>query len=410
MTAHRLRPDCRICAGTSLVRFLDLGKQPLANAFTSPARAAPEERYPLAVYVCEQCWHVQLLDVVAKETLFAEYSYMSTTSQTIPAHFAALAREVEAAYLAPDDLVVEIGSNDGVLLRAFQGRPYRILGVEPASNIAKIAQERGVPTLNAFFHPATAAQVAAEHGRAKVVLANNVVGHIDDLPGLAAGVRALLRDDGAFVFEVPYLVDLLDKLEFDTVYHEHLSYFAIRPLQRLLGAAGLEIVDVTRQGVHGGTIRVHARPHGTQPVHARVGELVALERGRALDSLRPYHEFAAKVEALRADLVRTVRGLRAQGKRIAGYGAPAKGNTLLNYCGFGPADIEFIQDTTPLKQGRLAPGTRIPVVPPEHFRANPPDVAFMLAWNYEAEILAKESKFREAGGRFLIPIPSPRLV
>jgi SAM-dependent methyltransferase len=410
---HAKRHDCRVCGGTTLTRFLELGPQPLANGFldADSLRSGHEEKFPLDLYVCHSCSHVQLLDVVSKETLFSHYLYFSTVSRTIPTHFAELAKEVATQHAQRGDMVVEVGSNDGVLLSAFEGSGLRTLGVEPARNVAEVARRRGVPTMNRFFTLETADQIARDLGHAKVVIANNVVGHIDDLEGLVRSVARLLTDDGTWIFEVPYLVDLIDKNEFDTVYHEHLSYFALRPIQTMLRRGDLSLVDVKRQSVHGGTIRVYARktPHAGSP-SAAVHELLALERAMRLDTLAPYHAFAERVHDLRTNLRRMIDELKKDGKRIAGYGAPAKGNTLLNYVGIGPDDLEYIQDTTPVKQGLYTPGTHVLVVPPAHFQRHPPDVALLLAWNYEPEIVAKEEAFRRKGGRFIVPIPMPRLV
>lgn len=407
---HVKRESCRVCDGRDLVKFLELGPQPLANAFLPPEPTAwkGEEKFPLDLYWCRACHHVQLLDVVSKETLFSHYLYFSTTSRTIPAHFADLAGDVRRRFLEKGDMVVEIGSNDGVLLSAFEGTGVRALGVEPASNVAAVARKRGVQTMNAFFTTETAARIHRDFGPAKAVLGNNVVGHIDDLADLVRAVASLLSPGGVFVFEVPYLVDLLEKNEFDTVYHEHLSYFAVRPAERMLARGGLTLVDVERQNVHGGTIRLFARlASENPPKSAAVAELVALEKGLGLDTIAPYERFAERVEALRAELLAKLRDLKSQGKRIAGYGAPAKGNTLLNFCGIGPDLLDYIQDTTPAKQGLVTPGTHVPVVPPARFQERPPDAALLLAWNYETEILAKEAKFREGGGKFVVPIPSP---
>lgn len=410
---HHKRTDCRVCAGTRLTRFVELGPQPLANAFLTEqeAKESGEERFPLDLYVCGTCNHVQLLDVVSKETLFSHYLYFSTVSRTIPAHFAALAAEVAARHTNRGDLVVEIGSNDGVLLSAFEGTGLRALGVEPATNVAEVARKRGVHTLNRFFTPETADAVAHDLGRARVILANNVIGHIDDLHGVMLAVKRLLTDDGTFIFEVPYVVDMLEKNEFDTAYHEHLSYFAVRPAKVMLERAGLTLIDVKRQSVHGGTIRLYAKPAATaERPTAAVADLVALESRLGLDTMAPYEAFAHRCEALRSELVAIITKLKADGKRIVGYGAPAKGNTLLNYCGITAKHLDYIQDTTAAKQGLLAPGTGIPVVPPERFQRDTPDYAILLAWNYEAEILAKEAAFRARGGKFIIPIPMPRIV
>lgn len=393
--------------------FSELGPQPLANAFLDDKllQQGREEKFPLDLYVCRSCWHVQLMDVVSKETLFSHYLYFSTVSRTIPAHFAAFAKEVETEHTQRGDMVVELGSNDGVLLSAFEGTGRRALGVEPATNVAETARRRGVTTMNRFFDADTVEIIARDLGKAKVIIGNNVVGHIDDLPGLVSSVKSLLTDDGLWIFEVPYLVDMLEKNEFDTAYHEHLSYFAVHPAKTMLERGGLTLVDVKRQPVHGGTIRLYAKHASAAATPTpRVAELLQLEKQLKLDTLAPYRAFDERVRKLREDLRRMIAQLKSKGKRIVGYGAPAKGNTLLNYCSIGTDDLEYVQDTTPVKQGLYTPGTHIPVVPPERFQSDTPDVALMLAWNYEKEILAKEDAFRKRGGKFLIPIPTPRIV
>jgi D-mycarose 3-C-methyltransferase len=374
-------------------------------------KSGQEEKFPLDVFVCRSCWHAQLVDVISKETLFSHYLYFSTTTRTTPAHFGALAREVVDQHTGRGDFVVEIGSNDGVLLRAFEGSGRRILGVEPASNVAESARKQGIPTMNRFFTPEVAEAIARDLGKARVILANNVVGHIDDLQGLVKSVRSLLAEDGTWIFEVPYLVDLLERNEFDTVYHEHLSYFAVAPAKRMLERGGLALADVRYFPIHGGTIRLYARHAAAVGApSAEAQKFLAREKELKLDSMAPYEAHAKRVQQLRVELRGMVSDLKRQGKRIVGYGAPAKGNTLLNYAGLGPDDIEYLQDTTPVKQGLFSPGMHIPVVPPERFQKDNPDVALMLAWNYEPEILAKEAEWRKRGGKFIVPIPMPRLV
>lgn len=402
-----------MCGGKDLTKFLELGPQPLANGFLTRemVEAGKEEKFPLDVYVCRGCWHAQLLDVISKETLFTHYLYFSQTTKTTPAHFAELAKEVVEHHTQTGDFVVEIGSNDGVLLRAFEGTKRRILGVEPASNIAEVARKNAIPTMNRFFTPEVAESIARDLGKAKAILSANVVGHIDDLVGLTKSIKSLLTDDGTWIFEVPYLVDLLEKNEFDTVYHEHLSYFALHPAKTMLERGGLALVDVKHFAFHGGTVRIYAKHAGANATpSASVQKMLAEEKRLKLDTVEPYHAHAARVKQLKAELRAMVTDLKRQGKRIVGYGAPAKGNTLLNYVGLTAADLQYCQDTTVAKQGLYTPGTHIPVVPPSEFQREPPDVALMLAWNYEPEILAKESEYRKRGGKFIVPIPMPRLV
>lgn len=339
--------------------------------------------------------------------MFRDYLYVSGTSDTIPAHFAAYARDVAERFVPDGGLVVEIGSNDGTLLRAFDRGRIRVLGVEPARNIAKIANAAGIPTLDEFFNETTAKQVAAEHGRAAAIIGNNVVAHIDDLHGLLRGAEALLAPDGVFVAEFPYLVDLLERRAYDTIYHEHLSYFSVASVVRLTGEYGMRVVDARRVSVHGGSIRLFISARGTPS--AAVNELLALESSIGLAEGHPLEAFVADVQKQRTDLRALLTETRKR-TSIAGYGAPAKGNTLLNYCGIDTSLLDFIVDRSPLKHGLLTPGTHIPVEPPERLLGSGIKDTLLLAWNFADEILRQQERYRSSGGRFIIPIPAPRVV
>ena len=409
MSFRRLE-RCRVCGAGPVKPFLDLGETPLANSFLTKERLGdPEPRYPLELVFCEGCALVSLSAVVDPEVMFRDYIYVSGTSDTMPKHFADLGAEVVERFVGPEGLVVELGSNDGTLLKAVKAQGAAVLGVEPATNIAAIAERAGIPTVNDFFSAALARRLRAERGPARAVLANNVVAHVDGVRDLVAGVHDLLAPDGVMVMEVPYLVDLLDRVEYDTVYHEHLSYFALAPLARLMSDAGLHVFDVRRVAVHGGSIRVYASRDARAP-GVEVGRLRALERERRLDTLAPYEAFAERVRAQRQALLALLRGLRAEGKRVAGYGAPAKGNTMLNYCGIDTTLLDYTVDKNPLKQGLFTPGMRLPVRPVETLLADRPDAVLLLAWNFADEILRQQAAYREAGGRFIHPLPEPRLL
>ncbi len=410
MSFRRLE-SCRVCAGGPLRPFLDLGETPLANSFLTKERLSdPEPRYPLELVFCGGCALVSLSAVVDPEAMFRDYIYVSGTSDTMPKHFAELGTEVVERFVGgPTGLVVEIGSNDGTLLKAVKAAGARVLGVEPATNIAAIAEKVGIPTVKDFFSARLARALRAERGAARAILANNVVAHVHDVRDLVAGVHDLLDDDGVLVMEVPYLVDLLDRVEYDTVYHEHLSYFGLAPIVRLMGDAGLHVFDVRRVAVHGGSLRVYASKD-RRPAGAEVERLRALERDRKLDTLAPYEAFAGRVRAQRAALVGLLRRLRAEGKRVAGYGAPAKGNTMLNYCAIDTTLLDYTVDKNPLKQGMFTPGTRLPVRPAETLVADRPDYVLLLAWNFADEILRQQAAYREAGGRFIHPLPEPRIL
>ena len=388
--------------------MLDLGLQPLANSFIRPDEVGkPEPRYPLELARCTACGHVQLSVTVPPEIMFRNYLYVSGTSDTIPEHFAAYAKDVAERFVPKGGLVVEIGSNDGTLLRAFDRGTVRILGVEPARNIAAMANAAGIPTLDEFFGEAIAGEIAVKHGRAAAIIGNNVVAHIDDLDGLMSGVTALLEDRGVFVAEFPYLVNLLDKTAYDTIYHEHLSYFSVASVDDLASRHGLRLTDVRRVGVHGGSIRVFISRHGE--ASAEVKNLLALEEKSGLRAGRPLRPFVEAVRRQRDELMRVLREIRSS-RRLAGYGAPAKGNTLLNYCEIDRSVLDFTVDRSPLKHGLLTPGTHIPVEPPERLMASDVRDTLLLAWNFADEILRQQDAYRARGGRFIIPIPSPRVV
>jgi len=406
------RSTCRSCGGARLARVLDLGEVPLANAYLREEQLAqPEPRFPLEVYFCQDCALLQLLHVVSPEALFSNYLYRTGTNQTIAAHNAALAAAVaEQGGLGAQDLVAEVASNDGSLLSCFQKRGVRVLGIEPARNIAQIAREAGIETVNEFFSPAVAERVVAQHGPAAAVLANNVLAHVDGTVEFLASCRRLLRPGGRVVMEAPYLVEMLERVEYDTVYHEHLCYFSVTALLRLFAEAGLALERMDRVEIHGGSLRMWARAADAAGHGAAALEMAGQEKARGLGALAAYESFAGRVERQRGQLLSLLRGWRKEGKRVAGYGAPAKGNTLLCYCGIGSDLIPYTVDRSPLKVGLYTPGSRLPILPVEHLRKDPPDFILILAWNFAAEIMADLRWFRERGGRFVLPIPEPVVV
>ena len=404
---HHKRTSCRACDSERLFPFLELGPQPLANAFLSgPEEFAQEAFYPLDVYFCESCSLVQLLDVIDPEVLFAHYLYVTGTSDTIARHNIAYARTLsDLLQLGKGDLVVEAASNDGSLLKEFQALGVKTLGVEPARNIAEAARQNGVETVDQFFGLDTARQLRDSYGKAKAVIFNNVLAHVDNTVDFLRGARHMLADGGAVVFEVPYLVELLDRLEYDTIYHEHLCYFSVLALLRLCEAADLRISRIDRVPVHGGSLRVYAT---TAVNHAAAVLAVAEDEKRAgLNSLARYRKFAADVEKSRDVLRSFLCNLRSQNRTIAGYGAPAKGNTLLNYCGIDTSILPYTVDKNPLKLGLYTPGTHLPVRPVSTLGEQCPDDVLILAWNFSSEIIRQQEAYRTAGGRFITPVPEP---
>jgi SAM-dependent methyltransferase len=405
------RATCRICDSSLLAVFLSLGETSLANSFVRPdAARAPELRVPLEVMRCERCGLVQLTVVVDPEVMFRDYLYATSASAPMRGHFDELASELVGRFAPAGSFVVEIGSNDGVLLRPLASRGARAVGIEPASNLAAIANAEGLETLNEFFGVTVAERVRADRGPAKVIVGNNVLAHIDDLPGVARSIDALLDADGVFVAEVPYLFDLLDHVEYDTVYHEHLSYFHVAPLAVLFDQVGMELFDVKRLSTHGGSIRMYAGRRGRRAITTSLRELRAYEAARLADASGLFVAFAGRVEAQRAALRTLIGDLRTNGTRLAGYGATAKGNTMLNYCGIGADTLSFIADTTPYKQGLLTPGTHIPVRDEAGIDEEGIEVLLLLAWNYADDIVRRMTGYTGRGGRFIHPIPLPRFL
>ncbi len=410
-STHRAIDSCRICRSSELELVLSLGDTPLANAFVSPDRLGePELKLPLEAVRCLHCGLVQLSVVVRPEIMFADYPYASSASAPAVEHFDDLARELVDRFALSGSFVAEVGSNDGVLLAPLKARGARPLGVEPAENLAAAANARGLETVVGYFDGSTARRIAADKGPAKLIVANNVLAHIDELHDLLAGLDALLDDDGVFVAEFPYLEDLLARVEYDTIYHEHLSYFALTPLRTLFSYAGTEVFDVRRLPVHGGSMRIFVGRRGRRPVSANVGAMLAAEHESGLLAAATYQRFAAHVEASRSALLSMLAGLRRDRKSIAGLGASAKGNTLLNYCRIGPDTIAFIGDSTPLKQGSLTPGMHIPVRPEEAILAERPDYTLLLAWNYADAIVARYGDYLARGGQFIHPVPIARVL
>ena len=403
------KTTCRVCEGTDLVKVLDLGFTPPANAYlTKDNVGKPEKSFPLVLYYCRTCSLTQLLDVVAPEILFKDYHFLTGASFPSIAHFKKYAEDAVRPIIAsPEDLVIDIGGNDGVLL-SFVKEFARVLNVDPADNLAPISEAKGVPFYPAFFTSLTANDILAKHGCAKVVTANNVFAHIDPLRDVFKGVAKLIGADGTFIFEVHWQKHLLEAGAFDQIYHEHLCFHSLRDLTHLVASAGMTIFDVKVVPEQGKSLRVFA---GRNRVPGpRVEQILAEEKAAGLTNERAHHSFAKKVESNKTKLLALLGELKAAGKKIAGYGAPAKSNTLLNYCGIGPEIIDYLTDTTVLKQGLYGPGMHIPIVSPDRLLTDTPDYILLLAWNFKEAILKKEQVLRDKGVKFIVAVPEVEIL
>jgi SAM-dependent methyltransferase len=388
---------------------LALGDVPLVNAFRDAGDDSPEPRFPLDVVRCATCTLVQLADTVAPEVLFRDYSYFSSYSDTFLEHARAFADEaVRRLRLGRDSFVVEAASNDGYLLQYFVRRRLRVLGVEPARNVAAVAQARGVPTIAEFLDEALAARIVQEHGPADLVVANNVLAHVPDPGGFIAALRTLSGDGGVVSVEVPYVRELVDRVEFDTIYHEHVSYFSLTALTRLVEPRGLRVVAVERLPVHGGSLRVSLC--ASEAPDATVADTLAAEEQWGVEADATYDAFADAVATRRREVHELVADIAASGATVAAYGAAAKGVVLANVCGLDATLVRFAADRNPHKQGKVFPGVRIPVVPPETLDRERPDYCLLFAWNLAEEILRQQAGYRAHGGRFIVPLPAPAVL
>ena len=404
---------CRSCGTAPLEPVLSLGRTPLANALREASELdAPEPKFPLDLAVCPRCALVQITAEVPPDDLFRDYVYFSSFSDTMLKHAAELAAQLmRDERLGPKSLVVEAASNDGYLLKNYKGVGVPVLGIEPARNVARVAVEHhGIPTRAEFFTRDFAAQLVSEGLRADVFHAHNVLAHVPDLNGFVAGVHTLLKPAGVAVIEAPYAKDMLDHCEFDTIYHEHLCYFSLTALDRLFRRHGLVIRDAERVPIHGGSLRLYASPaESVNAASRRATELLAEEAAWGVGTLEPYRTFAARVTELRRNLRALLWRLRASGKRIAAYGASAKGSTLLNFCGIGPETLDFVVDRSTAKQGKFTPGTRLKIYSPDKLLEELPDYTLLLTWNFADEILKQQAEYQKRGGKFIVPVPLPRV-
>jgi len=407
------KSSCRICKGNRLTKILSLGKTPLANAFLTKEQIKKKEKYyPLELYFCHQCSLTQLGHIVSPDVLFKNYVYVSSTSSVFIKHFEDFATSaIKRFKLTKNSLVIDIGSNDGILLKPFKKKKIQVLGIEPAKNIAQKANKEGIKTLPYFFSVNLAKKIRKKYGPAHLITATNVFAHINDLDEVIKGLRLLLDKEGVFVIEAPYLVDFIEKNLFDTIYHEHLSYLAINPLIYLFKRSDMKIFDVERVTSHGGSIRVYVAKNKTKyKISKDVLNLCKLEKRIKLDNVKTYQLFAKQIEKNKKALLKLIKSIKKRGESIVGYGAPAKGNTLLNYFGIDHAFLNYIVDDSMHKQGLYTPGTHVEVTKPEQIYKDKPDYVLILAWNFAESIMKKHKKYHEQGGKFIIPVPEVKII
>lgn len=398
---------CRICE-QPLQPFISFGQQPIANGFLTPADFSDEYFYELAVAFCDNCHMVQLMEQPERERMFHDqYAFFSSTSQRMADHFATVAQLLHNRVKdSPHPFVVELGSNDGIMLRHLAAAGISHLGTEPSANVAAVAQAQGIATITKFFDEALARDIVAEHGQADAVFAANTMCHIPYLHSVAAGMKQLLAPHGVLMFEDPYLGDILEKTSYDQIYDEHVFFFSLDSVSNLFARHGLQLIDAAPQNVHGGSMRYTIAHQGAFAPSAAVTEQLAKEQALGIPQRATYEGLRQRIETSRDQLKSLLERLHQENRRVVGYGATSKSTTVINYCGFTPDLIEFISDTTPIKQGKFSPGAHIPVRPYEEFLADYPDYALLFAWNHAAEIMAHERDFERAGGQWITFVPS----
>ena len=402
---------CIVCGSASVEPFLDLAKTALANKFVAGDADAIEPTFALVVGFCSRCTHVQLTKHVPPPDMFEDYLYVSSASDTLKDHLWDLSDVVvERCDLDEHDLVIDIGANDGTLLKGFRRHGVQALGVDPARNLAELYRDPEIARYTGFFNSRSAVEILEQFRPASAITATNTFPHIPALQDFARGIDTALAPGGSFVIEVHYLMDIFEQLAFDTIYHEHVSYWALGPMMRLFDGQGMEVTHAERLPLHHGQLRVFVQRKGEGTVEPSVEAILQAEHAAGLDQIETWREFARRTHRLKEDLHRELAELRAGGKQVVGYGAPAKGNTLLAFLGLGPESLEYIVDRSPLKQGLYTPGTHIPVVPTERLLEDQPEYVLLLAWNFAEEVMEQQAEYRRRGGKFIIPVPEVRMV
>jgi methylation protein EvaC len=408
---HRER--CRLCDSRNLVRFLDFGDVPLAGAFLRAEEISEERFYPLGIDFCEDCTLVQVSDVIPKEVLFKNYFYFSSAIRTLVEHFEAFAREMAERFaLRQGSLVVELGCNDGVFLRPLQALGMRCVGIDPATNVVETIRDSGIAVVNDFFGAAVGEGVRAAHGAADAVVSSFSFAHIDDIADVMKGIKTLLKPDGIFVFEVYYLGIVLEELQYDMMYHEHMSYYSLASLEKFLERFGMEIFEVRRLPLRAGTIRYYARNIGRrkEPVSPSVAELREYERARGFDTVKTYLAYGDRVAKTRDDLMELLGRLRQEGRRIVGYGASGRATTIMAFCGIDGSHLDFVVDDAPAKHGLYTPGSHLPIKPWATAEETWPEYALLFAWSFADEVKKRRLDYLERGGKFIVPLPDVRVV
>jgi SAM-dependent methyltransferase len=409
MTNQTNRSNCRFCGSMLEHTFVDLGASPLCQSFLDAEQLNQMEPfYPLNVYVCGSCFLVQLQEYVAPENIFSDYLYFASYSDSWLAHAKSYTDQMVRRFpITEKSLVVEIASNDGYLLQYFVAKKVPVLGIEPAANVAAVATQKGIPSLVKFFGSGTARELVASGKRADLLLGNNVLAHVPDINDFVSGMKILLKPQGVITMEFPHLMRLMEQNQFDTIYHEHFSYLSFSTVEKIFARHGLTLFDVEELPTHGGSLRIYARhaEDSSKPVDPRVLELRNREESAGFSRLETYSQFAEQVKETKRKLLEFLIKAKQSGKKIVGYGAPGKGNTLLNYCGIRSDFVDYTVDRSPHKQGKFCPGTRIPIYSPERIRETQPDFLLILPWNLKDEIMQQHSYLRDWGGKFVVPIP-----